>query len=108
MQFQYDLSRRTTDIQIYDSNHRQNFTGQNDERKDIRIQKDDRTNWTEHLRNKKQEKPNTEGAKFGKRKTDDKRRTDTMNEKVQCETKNSSTGKQTMQTLRGIELDTNT
>ena len=39
MQFQHNLRRKTPDIKIYDSNHRQETTGQDDERKNLGIEK---------------------------------------------------------------------
>ena len=39
MQFQYNLCRRTADIQIHDRNHRQKNTGQIDERKTLELKK---------------------------------------------------------------------
>ena len=56
MQFQHNFTRRTADIQIHHSNHRQKITGQNDEKK------------------------NTNGKQC------DEKKTDTKIGKVRCET----------------------
>ena len=84
MQLQHNFSQRTTDIRIYDGNHRQKSARQTDE-KNIKTEKDDRADQTEHLR-EEQETHNAGGTNFGKRKTWDKRRTDTKKGKFWCAT----------------------
>ena len=58
-----------------------------DERKNIRTEKDDRADQTEHLQ-EVQEKHSIGGTNFGKRKICNKRRTDTKNGKIRRATKN--------------------
>ena len=81
MQLQHNVDRRTTDIQNYDRNHRQKIARQVDE-KNTKTEKDDLADQLEHLLEEEQEKHNTGGTIFGKRKTYDKRRTDTKNGKI--------------------------
>ena len=108
MQHQHQIGRRDTDIQINDGNHRQKFARQVDEIKNIRTEKDDLADQTEHLREEKQEKHITGGANFGRRKTFDKERPDTKNGKIRRATKSQTDKKQTMQIQRSIELNTTT
>ena len=53
-----------------------------------------------------QEKYNTGGIDFGKKKKHNKRGTDTKKGKFQNKTKNQNHGKQTLQIVRSTELDT--
>ena len=55
---------------------------------------------------KKQEKHNPGSFDFNRRKTHNKRRTDTKSEKIWDKTKNQNIGKQTMQILRSTDLNT--
>ena len=69
MQLQHIFIRRTTDIQIYDGNHRfEKNAKQNDDRENIRTENDNQADQTEQIREEEQEKHNTGGTNFGKRK----------------------------------------
>ena len=57
--FQHNRSREIIDVQIYDSNHRQETARQTNERKNIRTEKDDQADQTEHFREEQQEKHNS-------------------------------------------------
>ena len=78
----FHFSRRITNLQIHDCNNRHETTGQNIKRKNIGVEENNRTDKAKHVRKEKQEEHDPGSTGLIKRKTTDKKRTDTENGKI--------------------------